>query len=48
MYSTIIDTEDLERLKEENLKWHVKYAQNTRTFYAKATKYLGTVNGKAK
>lgn len=42
----MIDTEDLEKIKQYNVQWHVKAAKNTGTYYARATKYLGMSNGK--
>lgn len=34
---TLIDTEDLERIKEMNLHWHLRYDPSTRQYYARAT-----------
>lgn len=34
---TLIDTEDLERIKVMNLHWHLRYDPSTRQYYARAT-----------
>lgn len=47
-YETLIDTEDFERVKEQNLSWHLKWDKKLEQYYCKATKYLGIVDGKAK
>ena len=36
-FETLIDTEDLERIKELGLHWHLRYAPKTKSYYAKAT-----------
>lgn len=36
---TIIDTEDLERVKSFGLNWGVKYDEHTKTYYARATRW---------
>jgi hypothetical protein len=33
---TLIDTENLEKIKSLNLHWHLRYAPNTNSYYAKA------------
>jgi hypothetical protein len=38
---TMIDLEDFERVKNEDLSWHLKWAATNNSFYAKATKTIG-------
>ncbi|MER0467850.1 hypothetical protein ABR330_14485 [Bacillus cabrialesii subsp. cabrialesii] len=45
---TIVDTKNLEKLKELGLTWTAKWAKNTNRFYCQASKYLGIINGKPK
>lgn len=45
---TIIDTEDLERIKELNFSWHVKWEPSTRSYYATAIEYYKPPEGKNK
>lgn len=47
-YETVIDTIHLEKIKELKLSWHLKWEKNTKSYYCKATKYLGLVDGKPK
>lgn len=47
-HEAVIDTKNLEKVKDLNYSWHLKYAENTRTFYSRATKYLGITEGKPK
>ncbi len=48
VFEAIIDVDDLDKVKQENLKWHVKYSETNSLYYCKATKYLGIINGKYK
>lgn len=36
-FETLIDTEDLDRIKEMDLHWHLRYDVKTEGYYAKAT-----------
>jgi hypothetical protein len=45
VFETIIDAEDLERIKSMELSWNAILAPNTGTYYAQASEYLGCVNG---
>jgi hypothetical protein len=45
---TIIDVEDLDRLKELNLYWHTYYDKKLRHYYVQATEYMGVFDGKPK
>lgn len=47
-YETLIDTEDLERVKESNLSWHLEWDKKVGKYYCKATKYIGIIDGKPK
>ncbi|WP_144509889.1 hypothetical protein [Bacillus sp. FJAT-22090] len=47
-YETLIDTEDLAKVREQNLSWHLKWDKVLEQYYCKATKYLGVVEGKYK
>jgi hypothetical protein len=43
---TLIDLEDLEYIKSLSLRFHAWWNFETRSYYAMATKYIGSVNGK--
>lgn len=43
---TLVDTEDLNKIIQENLSWHLKWDAKLEQYYCKATKYLGITNGK--
>ena len=43
---TIIDTKNLERIKALGYYWHLRYAPNTKTYYAQATIQVTKENGK--
>lgn len=48
IHKTLIDLEDLDKIEKMNLSWHLKWDVGTETYYAKATKYLGIIDGKPK
>lgn len=48
VYETIIDTDDLERVKEVNLSWHLEWDKKVGKYYCKASEYLGIIDGKPK
>lgn len=48
IYQTLIDINDLQKLIELNLRWHINYAPNNGKLYVKATEYMGKVNNKYK
>jgi len=39
-YETLIDTEDLEKIVALNLSWHLRFDPSTKSYYAKATRYI--------
>lgn len=45
---TYIDLEDLEGIKILCLHWNGSYQKEIKGYYAKATEYLGTINGQVK
>lgn len=45
VFETLIDTEDLEKVKKENLSWNLKWDKVLEQYYCKAGRYLG-VNSK--
>lgn len=45
---TLIDTEDLEKLKIFNRTWSASYAIHTDSYYAHVTLFIGKINGKRK
>jgi hypothetical protein len=47
-YETLIDLDDFDKVDELNLSWHLKWDKGMETYYCKATKYLGYVDGKPK
>lgn len=46
IFETYIDTDNLEKVKELNLSWNAKWAENTQSYYAQASEYLGVKDGK--
>lgn len=42
----LIDTEDLDRIKNLNLHWYSMFENHTKSYYSRATKYLGKIDGK--
>ena len=48
IWETIIDTEDLPKLKKLNYSWHVGYAHCNNEYYTMATIYYINENGKKK
>lgn len=47
VYETKISIEDFDRINEFKYKWCHIYQPNNKQYYAQATVYLGSVNGKA-
>jgi hypothetical protein len=47
-YETIIDLDDLEKVKSLNLSWSLKMDYKTDRRYCQASEYLGMINGKPK
>lgn len=47
-FESLIDLEDLERVKELNLSWHVKWENHVKSYYCKATRQLGYLKGKSR
>lgn len=45
---TLVDIEDLEKVLNYKYKWCAGWAKHTKTYYAMATIYLGTINNKPK
>ena len=45
-YTCLIDESDLIKLEEFGYKWHLLWSRTTKSYYAKATKYNGMINGK--
>ncbi|RYI30549.1 hypothetical protein EVU96_09035 [Bacillus infantis] len=45
-YITLFDVEDLSKVEAENLSWHLKWDKSLESYYCKATRYLGIINGK--
>lgn len=45
---TIIDTEDLEKIKALNYSWNVKWERSTRSYYVRTVRYLKDKNGETK
>jgi len=48
IFETLIDTEDLERIKAMDLHWHLRYDVKTEGYYCKATGSYHDENGKYK
>lgn len=48
VFETLIDLEDLEKIKNLGLHWHVSFSKKTQSYYAQAIIYLGIINGKPK
>jgi hypothetical protein len=48
VFETLIDTDDLQKLIDLNLMWHVQWFDFTQSYYASATEYLGMIDGKPK
>jgi hypothetical protein len=48
IFETIIDTEDLEKVKACQVSWNEAYYKRILSSYAQATRYLGMVDGKPK
>lgn len=40
------DLDDFNKLEQFGYKWHLIWSQTTKSYYAKATKYNGIINGK--
>lgn len=47
-FETLIDLEDLDKLLSFDVTWYPDYGIDTNSYYAKATQFLGTINGKPK
>lgn len=45
-YTCLIDSDDFEKLNNFGYKWHLIWSKTTKSYYAKATKYNGIINGK--
>ncbi|WP_310877024.1 HNH endonuclease [Priestia megaterium] len=45
---TIIDNKYFNEVKELNLSWHLQWDNHTKTYYCKATRQLGIIDGKRK
>jgi hypothetical protein len=45
---TYIDAKYLDKVQQLDLSWYAKWAKNTQSYYAQASKYLGKVGGKYK
>lgn len=45
-FETLIDTEDLERVENTDLKWCLRWDEGVRQYYCHSSKYLGIVDGK--
>lgn len=45
---TVIDKNDFEKVRKLDLSWHLKWAKFTQSYYCKAGKYMGKVDGKYK
>jgi hypothetical protein len=45
---TYIDLDDFDKVKELNLSWHPYWEKTMKKYYARATRYLGIVDGKPK
>lgn len=43
---TLIDLEDLEKVKKLGLVWHLSWDKVLQQYYCSATKYLGVIDGK--
>lgn len=43
-FEVLIDTDDLSRLIEADLKWHVAYDSHTNEYYVKSTKFYPSTN----
>lgn len=39
IYETLVDVEDIEKLKELDYSWHCVYKENTQSFYARSSVY---------
>jgi len=48
VFETLISLCDLELIKSFNLSWHPKYIKSSDSYYARATQYLGMIEGKPK
>jgi hypothetical protein len=48
IYEALIDTEDLNKIKDSGLRFNAVWKDKTRSYYVRATKYCGTINGKPK
>lgn len=45
-YICLIDVDDFDKLDQFGYKWHLLWSRTTKSYYAKATKYNGIINGK--
>lgn len=45
---TKVDLEDLEKIDAFNLSWHSVWNEHLKSYYVRATKYMGTFDGKPK
>jgi hypothetical protein len=48
IFYSIIDKEDLEKVKELNFSWHAWWAKDISSYYCRTSEYLGIINGKPK
>lgn len=48
VFETIIDLDDLEKVKKLNFSWNAAWYKKIGGYYAAATEYLGMINGKPK
>lgn len=46
-YTCLVDKDEFDKLNNFNYKWHLLWAECTKSYYAKATEYKGIINGKA-
>jgi hypothetical protein len=47
-FEAFFGLEDIDKVKEANLKWHIKTADTNGLHYVQACKYLGIIDGKPK
>lgn len=45
-YICKVDLDNFDKLKQFRYKWHLIWSRTTKSYYAKATKYNGIINGK--
>jgi len=48
IFECYIDGSSLDRFREYNHNWHIQWSNTTKSYYACATEYLGTFDGKPK